>query len=115
MDAFFIFGAKYLFLLAPVVALWVFWFLPRSEKKRFVVMLAAVCVAAIIIAKIAGAIYYDPQPFVVGNFIPLIEHSIDNGFPSDHTLFVAAISAVVWYFNRRAGLWLFLLAIVVGL
>lgn len=43
-------------------------------------------VIAIALAKIGGALYYDPRPFAAHHFTPILSHAADNGFPSDHTL-----------------------------
>ena len=67
-----------------------------------------------IIAKVVGHLYFDPRPFVVGHFTPLLSHAADNGFPSDHTLFGAAIAAVIFRFSRKTGTFLLFLAIFVG-
>jgi undecaprenyl-diphosphatase len=58
--------------------------------------------------------YFDPRPFVQGNFTPLLPHAADNGFPSDHTLLAAAIAFATFHFNKKLGLFLLLLAILVG-
>jgi undecaprenyl-diphosphatase len=38
----------------------------------------------------------------------------DNGFPSDHTLLATAIAFAIFHFNKKLGLFLFLLAVLVG-
>ena len=53
-------------------------------------------------------------PFVENNFVPLIAHAADNGFPSDHTLFGAAIASVIFLFDKKWGTGLFMLAFLVG-
>ena len=67
-----------------------------------------------IAAKIISHFYFDPRPFVVGNFTPLIPHAADNGFPSDHTLLGAAIAFAIFRFNKKLGLLLLFFAILVG-
>ncbi len=62
----------------------------------------------------AGALYYNERPFVVEHSVPLIPHSPDNGFPSDHTLYAATIAATVFVYHRKTGAILGLLAIAVG-
>ena len=110
----FIFGAKYLYLLVIVIA--GAWFLiqPKATKKEILPVASSCLVVAFIIFKIAGYLYYNPRPFVVGNFIPLVRHAADNGFPSHHAFLVALISAVVFIFNRRLGIVLWALALFVS-
>ena len=67
-----------------------------------------------IVSKIGALLYFDPRPFVVGHFIPLIPHEPDNGFPSDHVLLCASIAAVVFPSNKYLGIVLLLLTLMVG-
>jgi len=110
----FIFGAKYLYLGIIIIAF--IWFLSQNNsRKREILLLSCICLPLIFIAsEIAGRLYYNPQPFVVGNFEPLIPHQADNGFPSQHTLLVSAVSAIVFLFNRRLSLLLWFLTLFVG-
>jgi len=110
----FIFGAKYLYLGIIIIAF--IWFLSQNNsRKREILLLGCICLPLIFIASgIAGRLYYKPQPFVVGNFEPLIPHQADNGFPSHHTLLVSAVSAIVFLFNRRLSLVLWFLTLFVG-
>lgn len=66
-------------------------------------------------AKILSLFYYNPRPFVSNSLIPLISHSPDNGFTSDHTLLASAIAAAIFYFDRKAGMLFFTLAIIIGI
>ena len=68
-----------------------------------------------IVAKIISNFYYDPRPFVVGQFTPLLPHAADNGFPSDHTLLSSAVAAVIFFFHRKLGAFLFVVAFMVGM
>ena len=114
-DLLIIFGAKYLFLAIPAGALFIFLRQPASERRRLLFLGATALPVIYVIAKIAGSLYYDPRPFVQTNFIPLVPHGPDNGFPSEHTLFGAAISAVVWMSGRKTGAVLWALTALVGI
>src|SRR5258707_218779 len=114
MDTFFIFCAKYLFVL-PIIVLIVYVFIkPWAAKKRAVYFAAPSLALAYILAKVAGMLYYDPRPFVVDNFTPLVAHAADNGFPSDHTLLVATLAAIGTYLNWRLGVVLWIIALLVA-
>jgi len=67
-----------------------------------------------IAAKLISRFYFDPRPFVVGNFTPLIPHTADNGFPSDHALLGAAIAFSIFHFNKKLGFLLLYLTALVG-
>lgn len=114
MDSIIIFGAKYLYLSVAILALFYLLILPKKESSRVIVAALIALPLSYLVAKGLSALYYDPRPFVVGQFVPLIPHAPDNGFPSDHTLFVSAIAAVIFAFERRLGLALFVVAALVG-
>lgn len=113
-DPFFIFGAKYLYMVIVVVAGLVFLTFPFGDKKRIVILAAISLPLVYLFAKIGSHFYFDPRPFVVGHFTPLVAHSADNGFPSDHVLLTSAIAALFYPFSRKTSYWLFLLAGIVA-
>ncbi len=114
MDAFFIFSAKYLFILPLLILAGYFLLRQRSSQKKIFIFAFPSLVLTYLVALLAGSLYYDPRPFVVGHFVPLIPHVPDNGFPSDHALLVSAVAAVGTCFNRRLGAILWLLALIVA-
>jgi undecaprenyl-diphosphatase len=114
MDMFFIFAAKYLFIL-PIIILGIYFLLrPHQEQKRLILFAVPAVLLAYIIGTIANHLYIDPRPFVVGHFTPLIRHSPDNGFPSDHTLLVSALAAIGIAWNVRIGAVLWAIAGIVA-
>ena len=115
MDSIFVFGAKYLYLLALVVALVWFLRLPKEKKKEALLFGVIALPAVYVAAKIASWLYVDPRPFVVGHFTPLVPHAPDNGFPSDHTLLVSAIAAIIFPFDRKTSVLVWIIAVLVGI
>lgn len=114
IDSISIFGAKYLYLAAVVITLVWFGRLPK-EKKRETLWFGAIALPAIyLVAKIGSWLYVDPRPFVVGHFTPLIPHTLDNGFPSDHTLLVSALAAVIFPLDKKVSAIVWVLAALVG-
>src|SRR5581483_117218 len=101
MDSIIIFSAKYLFL--GVVVIWLFAWLRASRKNKL--YMASTAIIAVVIAaaldKIADQLYYDPRPFVTEHVTPLIAHTADNGFPSEHTLFSMAIAAALYFYRPK--------------
>lgn len=69
---------------------------------------------AYLLAKLGSALYESPRPFVLSGIPPLVPHASDNGFPSDHTLFSAALAVLVLRYDKRVGFVLFVLACLVG-
>ncbi|MDE1975615.1 MAG: phosphatase PAP2 family protein [Patescibacteria group bacterium] len=70
---------------------------------------------AYIIGVVGGLLYYDPRPFIIGHFTPLIPHAPDNGFPSDHALLASAIAMIGTIWNRRLGFALWILAVLIAI
>jgi undecaprenyl-diphosphatase len=114
MEQLIIFGAEYLYLVVVILALFYLLIVPKKQSSEVIVAALIALPLTYLVAKGLSALYYDPRPFVVGQFVPLIPHAPDNGFPSDHTLFVSAIAAVIFAFERRLGTALFVIAFLVG-
>lgn len=114
MNSIMIFIAKYFYIISVFGIIIFFLKQPRAIKKSLIICSIIIAPLSYIIAKISGALYYDPRPFVVGNFIPLLAHSADNGFPSDHTLLASAIAMIVWFYNKKISYWFWLIAILIG-
>lgn len=114
-DLTFIFGAKYLYFFMYIIVFgWWLW-QPKSGKREIFLFACFFFPLIILLANLAGHLYYNPRPFVLGDFKPLIYHSANNGFPSHHALLASAAAAVVSVFNWRLGLGLWMLACLVGI
>ncbi len=109
-----IFGAKYLFIAILIIAFFYFLRQPNSVRKRMLLLAAIACPLILLIARIIAIFYYDPRPFVVGHFTPMIWHEPDNGFPSDHALLCAAISSWAFPFSKKLSAVAWLLTLLVG-
>lgn len=106
--------AQYLYFLVLLVAAIFFIVQPLAVKKSMVVCGAIVAPVAYAISRISSFFYYDPRPFVVGHFTPLIAHAADNGFPSDHVLLTGAVAMIVWFYNKKWSAALWALALLIG-
>ena len=114
METVIIFIAQYLYLFALLGAALFFLSQPKDIKKSMAVCGLIVAPLAFIVSRIASHFYYDPRPFVVGHFAPLIAHAADNGFPSDHVLLTGAVAMVVWFYNKKWGAALWAFALLIG-
>jgi undecaprenyl-diphosphatase len=115
LDTIFIFGAKYLFLLSIIIAAAYFFRVNREVKREMIIFALITFPLAFVLSLIARELYFNPRPFVVGGFEPLIPHKPDNGFPSDHMLLVATIAAFMGLVHKKISFLLWAIAILVGL
>lgn len=110
-----LFTAKYLYLVVGLIAV-IYWLtVSKQEKVRLVIFGVVTALVAFALVKIGAAIYYDPRPFTLLNVVPLYPHSLDNGFPSDHTVLTAVIALVIFSASKRLGLLLLFLALCIGI
>lgn len=115
MHALVVFTAQYLIILSVIVVAAVFWRLKAAKKRKsFLIDLVLSGLIALLIAVIARHFYYDPRPFVAGNFTPYFPHGADNGFVSDHTLLASLLAFVCLFYYKKAGLFLLALAVLIG-
>jgi undecaprenyl-diphosphatase len=115
MNSIIIFGAKYLFIFVVVLAFIYFVQLDRQRKKQYIIFALITLPVTYIVAKVLGHFIYNPRPFISSGVQPLISHAADNGFPSDHTLFVSSLAVITYVFNKRGGIVLGVLAVLVGI
>lgn len=115
MDFTAIFVAQYLIFIIVAIGL-AFFLHRRRQEKREIIILSFVSLPIIfIISRICAALYFNPRPFVDNQFLALIPHQANNGFPSDHTLLSSAVAMVICHFNKKLGWFLMFLALLVGL
>ena len=105
MDYLLIFLAKYLgyFLLSIFLILFI-----RDRRKDFLIVpLFSALISRFFFTEIIRFFYFRPRPFVVETIESLIKHVPSASFPSGHAAFFFALSAGVYSFNKKAGLWFF--------
>lgn len=114
MDLLIVLAGKYLYLIVILIAAgWVF-LKAKNQIKDIAKLILVSFPAAYIAAKVIGHFYYNQRPFVVGNVKPIIDHAADNGFPSDHTLLAMTVSAVIFSYNKKLGIFLAILTLATG-
>lgn len=113
MDEFIIFCAKNLWLL---VALGAAAAVVCNKERRLTLGLVALIALplAYALARAAGMLFAHPQPFAALGFEPLVPHEVDNSFPSDHTLIAGVFASVAFLADKRFGLVLWALTLLVG-
>lgn len=114
MDSLIKFTAQYL-IVAVIGCVALVWFkLPKINKWRFVFTVIVAGVIALVLARISSHYYYDPRPFVTQHVQPLFYHAPDNGFPSDHSLLAMALTAIVYFFNKRLAVVMLIPTVLIG-
>ena len=94
-----------------------FLFLGNKKKHRIMVVEAffAAILARMVITSIIRFIYPRPRPFIAHQVNLILEHSAEGSFPSGHTAFFFAISAIVYFFNKKAGISFFIISFLMGI
>ena len=114
MNTLIILTAKYLYIIIILIGIVVFLGADKQDKMRLVKLVLVAGPLALIMVFISSHLFYDARPFVVQNIQPLIPHSPDNGFPSDHTLVSMLVALIIYQVNKNTGILLTVLAIMVG-
>lgn len=104
-----IFWAEYLFIFIIIISGIFFILQDKNKKKEMIIFWLFSLPIIYITAKTSSLFFYNPRPFFVWNFIPLIPHIADNWFPSDHTLISSAVSMINFVFNKK--IWIILMII----
>jgi undecaprenyl-diphosphatase len=113
LQAVIVFCASYLIWVVVAAAVAFIYF--AKDRLGYIAVTLASGALAWGIAKALAALWYDPRPFVVGHFTPLIAHAADNGFPSDHALLSGVLASAVFAYDRRWGAALWLCALLIGM
>jgi len=71
----------------------------QKLRAQLAVRLFVAALVAIALDLIAGHAYSHPRPFVVLHLTPLLPHSPDNAFPSDHSAVAAFIAAALFFID----------------
>ncbi|WP_047980258.1 undecaprenyl-diphosphatase [Ornithinibacillus contaminans] len=108
-----VFISKYMVIFLALAVI-LFWFTRRNNNRIMIICGAITFIVAEILGKLAGRIHSNNQPFAeLTNVNKLIEHSIDNSFPSDHTILFFSFCMTFFLFRKRWNfLWIVLAAIV---
>lgn len=115
MDGLIVFLAKDLFIFVILIWLITYFIIEHPRRLEFIAALIAAGVLALILYKTAGALYFHPRPFVANPAIkPLFPHGADNGFPSEHTVLVMSLTALIYFYHRRLAVVAFILTLLVG-
>ncbi|MCD6494670.1 undecaprenyl-diphosphatase [Candidatus Bipolaricaulota bacterium] len=103
LDALMVFCAQYIpFILIAFLAY--LWILGKSAGRRAAFRAGLSGGTALVLARIVGVFHYQALPSVLGLGRPLILHTSNNSFPSDHASFAFGI-AMSLLFSGSTSIW----------
>jgi undecaprenyl-diphosphatase len=114
MHGLIVFSAAYLFLIILVLAGAIFVRAGRQDKLALAYLALVALPLAYLLARLTNQIISSPRPFLTDHVTALVPATLDNGFPSDHTLLAMTVAFLVLSYNRKLGLLLIVLAAIVG-
>ncbi len=104
-------------LLVLVILLWFMdWGLPRKQNQYAVIMaLEALILGRGILTTVIRELWPRLRPFVENQANVLISQSpLEPGLPSGHAVMAFTLALPVFLYNRRAGIWLIFIALVIS-
>ncbi len=89
---------------------------PIEGRKKWLIFgqLTLAPLFSLFVNQILGLIKFRIRPFYNLDILTLVNPLSEKSFPSDHTAVVFALSTVVFFYNKRLGLIMFLLSFLVG-
>ncbi len=115
LDWFMIFAADKMGYLLILFVLIIFW--KKDHFKRAVlVSLGSAIVARLVFVAIFRYLVYSPRPFMILERVNiLMNHQLESSFPSGHASFYFALATGAYFYNKKAGRILLVLAGLMGL
>lgn len=110
-----VFFAQYVPYLLILGFFWIL-FLQQGWRRRlffFSESAIAVILSRGLLTEIIRFFYYSPRPFELLHFQSLIPES-GSSFPSGHAAFYFALATIIFFYNRRWGVWYFALSLLNG-
>ena len=95
-------------LAAFVFGLW------RGRTRGLLPWFVLAAVAAVGLDLLGGRVFFDQRPFVRLGVAPLFAHSVDNGFPSDHSAVAAFLAGIVWFIDSPTAAVAIAAAVAIG-
>lgn len=104
-----VFLAEYMVYILGLIII-AYWFTGFRKSRMLIIQAMVAFVIAEVIGKIAGNFHLNYQPFAVLPHVnKLVDHTVDNSFPSDHTILFFSICFSLWLVRKKTGwLWLIL-------
>lgn len=87
----------------------------RKYWKMVVLALVSAGFSRLIIVNIIRWLWHRQRPFIDNNVNLLFPHTDEGSFPSGHASFYFAISAVVFFYNKKAGIAFFIASFLISI
>ncbi|MCR8645448.1 undecaprenyl-diphosphatase [Paenibacillus sp. N1-5-1-14] len=98
------------------LAMLFYWFTGIKRYRMMVIQAGLAFVLAEVIGKLLGKLHEHHQPFAeLPDVSKLIDHAINNSFPSDHTILFFSICTSFWLVRKRNGWFWLVLATCVAI
>lgn len=86
----------------------------NKYQPLFLKVVASAILGRIVITEVIRSIWFVQRPFVENSVNLLMEHSPSASFPSGHASLFFAVSTAVFFYNKKAGVSLFVLSVLVS-
>lgn len=115
-DAIVIFLASHLQYILGIAFLFLLYLSAYPRRHKFYIFwvtIVSVVIARLGITEIIRFFYHRPRPFMV---FPIQHLLTDNewSFPSGHSTFFFAMATAIYLYNKRWGMWFFIVAILIN-
>jgi len=109
------FSAVWLIYLMILFLFFLLWRDYKNFKYTFIFSIGSALFARFILASLIKLFYHLPRPYLVLNDVNLLVGKESTySFPSGHTIFVFALSTVLYAYNKKIGQIFFGLSLLVG-
>ena len=100
-----------------LLALWFSGWTPASREQNQYAVLFAITAMFLsnLFVKLLNLLFYRPRPFAGHDVTLLFYRPSDSSFPSNSATVGFSLATAVWFFNRKAGLVMYILASLLGL
>lgn len=86
----------------------------RRYWKMVALAIISALVSRFVFAEIIRFLWPRTRPFVANNFVPLIgQNPSEASFPSGHAAFYFALSTIVFFYNRKAGVFFYVASVLI--
>lgn len=89
------------------------WFLSDDRSKMILIEATEAAIFGLLVNQLIGFFYFYPRPYMLGLYTPLIPHTPETSFPSDHATLLFTASTYLLAFRGCYSLGLLLLSLAI--